>query len=196
MPMPRSRGGSSRPCSGAETTAPPIEIVPEVGCSSPATHLSVVVLPQPEGPSSTTISPAATRKLTSSTAGLPVAKTLRRRSTFNSADMSAHPREGGLPGRSLPVTVDLVPFLDPGVAELLVLLHVRHPDLRDLRIEALGIDRRVLQRRQIAQLLDHEGLALFGEAPVQEQFRGVRMRGRLRDAGRIGIHGHALGREE
>src|ERR687886_796410 len=164
MPMPRSRGGSNRPCSGAETTAPPIEIVPEVGCSSPATHRSVVVLPQPEGPSSTTISPAATRKLTSSTAGLPVAKTLRRRSTFSSADMSVpYPREDRAafaPAGSLPVTVDLVPFLDPGVAQLFVLLHVRHPHLHDLRIEALGIHGRVLQRREIAQLLDHEGLTL------------------------------------
>ena len=31
---------------------------PAVGCSSPATQRSVVVLPQPDGPSSTTISPA------------------------------------------------------------------------------------------------------------------------------------------
>ena len=44
---------------------------PPVGCSRPAMQRSVVVLPQPDGPSSTTISPAAMRKLTSSTAGRP-----------------------------------------------------------------------------------------------------------------------------
>ena len=44
-------------------------ISPEVGCSSPATQRKVVVLPQPEGPSSTTISPAGTAKLTPSIAG-------------------------------------------------------------------------------------------------------------------------------
>jgi hypothetical protein len=57
MPILRSRGGSRRPCSGAETTLPPMLMVPEVGCSRPATQRSVVVLPQPEGPSSTTTSP-------------------------------------------------------------------------------------------------------------------------------------------
>src|SRR6266446_9390683 len=87
MPILRSRGGTSTPCSGAETTAPPMRIVPALGCSSPATQRNVVVLPQPDGPSRATISPAATVKLTSSTAGLPMAKTLRSRSTRNSADI-------------------------------------------------------------------------------------------------------------
>ena len=39
---------------------------------------SVVVLPQPDGPSRTTISPAATRKLTSSTAGRPPENSLHQ----------------------------------------------------------------------------------------------------------------------
>ena len=75
------------PCSGAETTAPPMAIEPDVGCSRPATQRSVVVLPQPDGPSRTTISPAAMRKFTSSTAAMPVLNTLRSRSTFSSADI-------------------------------------------------------------------------------------------------------------
>ena len=71
MPMSRSRGLTSTPRSGSETTRSPIEMRPPVGCSRPATQRKVVVLPQPEGPSSTTISPAGTSKLTPSTAGVP-----------------------------------------------------------------------------------------------------------------------------
>jgi hypothetical protein len=87
MPMLRSRGGTCRPRSGAATSSPPIEIAPPVGCSNPAMQRNVVVLPQPEGPSSTTISPAAMRKLTSSTAGRPTRNCLRRCETISSADM-------------------------------------------------------------------------------------------------------------
>ena len=46
----------------------------------------VVVLPQPDGPSSTTISPAATWKLTPSTAGRPMLNCLRRSLTLSGAD--------------------------------------------------------------------------------------------------------------
>ena len=66
------------PRSGDETTLPAMLISPDVGCSSPATQRSVVVLPQPEGPSRTTISPAGTAKLTPSIAGRPIANCLRR----------------------------------------------------------------------------------------------------------------------
>ncbi len=40
------------------TTRPPMEIVPSVMSSSPATIRSVVDLPQPEGPTSTRNSPS------------------------------------------------------------------------------------------------------------------------------------------
>ena len=70
MPMSRSRGLTSMPRSGSDTTRSPIEMRPPVGCSRPATQRKVVVLPQPEGPSRTTISPAGTSKLTPSTAAL------------------------------------------------------------------------------------------------------------------------------
>ncbi len=43
-------------------------MVPPQGCSSPAMARNVVVLPQPDGPSSVTSSPRATLKLTPSTA--------------------------------------------------------------------------------------------------------------------------------
>ena len=44
------------------TSSPPIRISPEVGSSSPAIMRSVVVLPQPEGPSSMKNSPSSTLK--------------------------------------------------------------------------------------------------------------------------------------
>ena len=48
MAMSRSRGGTSL------TTLPPIQISPSVISSSPAIMRSVVDLPQPDGPTSTT----------------------------------------------------------------------------------------------------------------------------------------------
>src|SRR3954465_11436415 len=57
MPMLRKRGGTCTPRSGAATSSPPIAIMPPVGCSRPAIMRSVVVLPHPDGPSTTTISP-------------------------------------------------------------------------------------------------------------------------------------------
>ncbi len=45
-----------------------MEMRPASGCSKPATMRSVVVLPQPEGPSSVSSSPGSTVRLTSFTA--------------------------------------------------------------------------------------------------------------------------------
>src|ERR1700712_3158079 len=50
------------------TSSSPIKIWPEVGSSSPAIMRSVVVLPQPEGPSRQKNSPSFTVKLESFTA--------------------------------------------------------------------------------------------------------------------------------
>ena len=47
---------------------PPSVIVPEVGVSSPATIRSVVVLPQPEGPSSAKNEPLGTSRSSDFTA--------------------------------------------------------------------------------------------------------------------------------
>ena len=97
MPMSRSRGGSRMPCAGDDTTRPAMLMVPAVGCSSPATQRKVVVLPQPEGPSRTTISPAGTAKLTPSIAGRPTENCLRRSVTSSVAVMVSlwlHVRHG------------------------------------------------------------------------------------------------------
>src|SRR5712671_5435062 len=139
MPMSRSRGGTSTPLAGADTTRPAMLMLPLVGCSNPATQRKVVVLPQPEGPSSTTISPAGTMKLTPSTAGRPTENCLRRSLTSSVAVIASGPS-------SLPIAEGLVPFGDPRLMQCHVLVELRQPDLDHLGIEAFGIDRRHLER--------------------------------------------------
>src|SRR5580693_6595088 len=62
MAMRRCAGGS------AVTSLPPMKMWPPDTCSRPAIKRSVVDLPQPDGPSSTTSEAAAASKLTLSTA--------------------------------------------------------------------------------------------------------------------------------
>src|ERR1700744_5986650 len=140
MPRLRVRGGARMPRDGEDTTLPPIAISPPVGCSSPATKRKVLVLPQPDGPRSTTISPAGTAKLTPSTAGRPIANCLRRSLTSSAAVMMSFPC---LP--SLPVTEGLVPVGDPLVMQLHVFVELRIPEFDNLGIEAFGIGRRLFQ---------------------------------------------------
>ena len=59
MPSLRWSGGTNSPAAASLTTRPPITIVPVSLRSSPATMRKVVVLPQPEGPSSVTNSPCS-----------------------------------------------------------------------------------------------------------------------------------------
>src|SRR5664279_909784 len=137
MPSSRERGGTRMPRSGEETTLPPMLISPEVGCSRPATQRNVVVLPQPEGPSSTTISPAGTAKLTPSIAGRPIANCLRSAVTSSVAVMIL------LPYRSLAVPERLVPFGDPRPVQLHILVELRIPELDHLGIEPFRVGRRI-----------------------------------------------------
>src|SRR6185436_10047130 len=193
MPRSRRRGGTRMPRSGDETTLPAMLISPEVGCSSPATQRSVVVLPQPEGPSRTTISPAGTAKLTPSIAGRPIANCLRRSVTSSVAVMgSAISRTR----RSLRVTVGLVPISDPRRLQLHILIELGEPDLDHFGVKTFWVGRRHLQRRQIAEFLDHEGLPLFGQTPVEKQFCSIGVRGGLWNARRIGIDRRAFRRKE
>src|ERR1700693_1980373 len=143
MPSSRERGGTRMPRAGDDTTCPAMLISPDVGCSRPATQRSVVVLPQPEGPSSTTISPAGTAKLTPSIAGRPIANCLRRSLTSSVAVMVL-PASGIVSRvqRSLPVPERLVPFGNPRPVQLHILVEVRIPHLDHLGIEAFRIGRR------------------------------------------------------
>src|SRR6266480_1676567 len=142
MPRLRERGGTRMPRAGDDTSRPAMLISPPVGCSSPATQRSVVVLPQPDGPSSTTISPAGTAKLTPSIAGRPIANCLRSSVTSSVAVMISPIFRTP---RSLAVTVSLVPIGNPGGVQLHILVELRVPDLDDLGIETFGIDRRLLE---------------------------------------------------
>src|SRR6185312_6275215 len=192
MPMSRWRGGSRMPCSGEDTTRPPMLMTPALGCSRPATQRKVVVLPQPDGPSSTTISPAGTAKLMPSTAGRPTENCLRRASTLSAAVMAPAPRALF----SLAVIIVPVPVLDPLLVQLHVVVHFRQPDLDHLGVEALRVIGRDLERGEIAELFDHEGLALFRQAPVEEQLGGVGMRRGLRHAAGVRVHRGAFRGEE
>jgi hypothetical protein len=64
--MLRRSGGSVR--LGEETMRSPTAISPSVGSTKPAISRSVVVLPQPEGPSRQTSNPCSMRSETLSTA--------------------------------------------------------------------------------------------------------------------------------
>src|SRR3954463_571712 len=142
MPRSRNRGGTRIPRSGDETTLPAMLISPEVGCSSPATQRSVVVLPQPEGPSRTTISPAGTAKLTPSIAGRPIVNCLRRSVTSRVAVIGSIV---SLIRRSLRVAVSLVPIRHPGRLELHILIELGKPDLDHLGIKTFRKGRWHLQ---------------------------------------------------
>src|SRR5919197_1372286 len=68
--MPRLRwcGGTKILAATLTTGRSPMVMRPSSGFSRPAMQRSVVVLPQPDGPSSVTISPAATSKSMAATA--------------------------------------------------------------------------------------------------------------------------------
>src|SRR5262245_34921279 len=68
MPRLRSFGGTNIRAGTLTTTRSPMVMRPSSGFSRPAIQRSVVVLPQPEGPSSVTISPAGTSKSMPATA--------------------------------------------------------------------------------------------------------------------------------
>src|SRR6266850_6708347 len=65
MPRPRRFGGTKMPRCEEYTTSPPTEISPCRGLSRPAMERSVVVLPQPLGPSRVNSFPSGTSKVTS-----------------------------------------------------------------------------------------------------------------------------------
>src|SRR5258707_862541 len=65
MPSPRWFGGTKTPLPAEYTPSPPTTISPCCGRSRPAIERSVVVLPQPLGPSSVNSLPAGTSKVTS-----------------------------------------------------------------------------------------------------------------------------------
>src|SRR5690606_17678279 len=81
--MSRSPGATSF------TTRPPMRSVPALISSSPATMRNRVVLPQPDGPTSTSSSPSATSKLAPTTPTWPFGYCLRRLSSCTCATRSS-----------------------------------------------------------------------------------------------------------
>src|SRR5271163_3370108 len=65
MPKLRRLGATKMPLSDENTTRPPTSMEPDFGRSRPAMERSVVVLPQPLGPSSVNSSPSGTSNDTS-----------------------------------------------------------------------------------------------------------------------------------
>src|SRR5437867_2447062 len=90
--MPRFSGGSEWP--GAEMARPSSSMVPSVGSRKPAIIRKVVVLPQPEGPSSETNSPRASASVARSTAVKAPKRqvTSRRASLLTGGPLCAHAR--------------------------------------------------------------------------------------------------------
>src|SRR5215218_10091340 len=82
MDMRRRSGGVTAP--GADSTSPSTSIVPSEGGMKPAIMRSVVVLPQPEGPSRETNSPSRRARSTPSTAATAPKRRCRlRRTSFD-----------------------------------------------------------------------------------------------------------------
>src|SRR6266540_4399265 len=84
MPRLRRSGGRITRRATSVSTEFPTVMRPASGRSKPATQLSVVVLPQPEGPRRVTNSPSATVSDTSSTARTPPSNTFTRSSMTTS----------------------------------------------------------------------------------------------------------------
>src|SRR5215831_19345112 len=101
---------------------PPSRISPAVGSTKPAIMRSVVVLPQPEGPSSTTSSPCRMSRSTSATACTSPYVLVRPLSCSRAIASSEHSRE-------LDVTVG---EQHPGSDER----DLQHRHRRDRRIDA------------------------------------------------------------
>src|SRR6516162_5566484 len=98
MPMPRSRGGR------AVTSRPSTRMRPPLGCSRPASRRQAVVLPEPDGPSSTRNSPASKARSSARSATVPPAKVLVTRSNrMVMRTLSAFDRAEGQATHELPL---------------------------------------------------------------------------------------------
>ena len=204
MPMLRRRGGTCTPRSGAATLSPPIEIVPrgrlfEAGDAAQGRGLAAAGRPEQhddlarrDAEAHVVDRGAADQR----TACADARRSVRR--TFNSciphamhasviAERAWTPAWPRMRASSLActgrVTAGTRTSCSTRRAILLQpheLFVFRHPHLHDVGIEAFRIERRLLERGEVAELLDHHRLAFLGEAPVEEQPRGVRVGGGLR----------------
>src|SRR6185437_7202929 len=70
MDRPRCSVGMLMPALPSNIVLSPMRMRPDTGCSRPATARKVVVLPQPDGPSSVSCFPASAAKLIGPTAAI------------------------------------------------------------------------------------------------------------------------------
>src|SRR5215470_16383734 len=148
MPKPRSSGRSTSIRRSSSQMLPP-----ESG-SSPATQLSAVDLPQPEGPSRATNSP---RRIVSVSSSSAVVSWKRRvtRSSFSSSKPPSRTAPASLTARpGAPFTRSAL-LLDLGPADLLVPF-------------AEGRDQVLAEERRHDRVLRHQ-LVVFGPAELLEQ---------------------------
>jgi hypothetical protein len=95
MPMPRSLAGTNTFFAESNIVRLPMTMRPACGRSSPAMQRSVVVLPQPEGPSSVMSLPVSTARLTPSTARTSAPEAMNDLCRFSIANMG-QPAAGAL----------------------------------------------------------------------------------------------------
>src|SRR5437763_269431 len=193
MPMSRLCGGTW------VTSCPPTTMRPPSGCSNPAIMRKVVVLPQPEGPSSAKNSPGATRRSTLSTTRVRPSKLFSTRSRRTSAAVR---------GRSLIVTRmgSASSAQDAGYARVDVILALVVPfpidldELRDLRLGVveLGVILRVelhlLVRRRVPHSLAQRLLHVRAEHEIDVGVGKLAHLGAWRDVPHLLEREHALGR--
>src|SRR6266851_2952932 len=135
MPMLRRSGGTTP--RGLEMSRSSDQISPASGLPNPASRLSVVVLPQPDGPSKATSSPSSThRSMPDKAAASP--KLLRRSEIV----IRAIATSAGAAARQLPAAKDPIGESDEHERQQ----HHQYPQGRD-RLEVTGVRQVKDQRR-------------------------------------------------
>src|SRR5262245_60344681 len=142
MPRPRCAGLTAR------RSRPSRRIAPDVGSTKPAIICSVVVLPQPDGPSSDTISPCSTPSHSPSTAVCWPKRLVRFSSSRNATSALALDLAVPALGPLLALGVDRIPV--GRIDQLGALADRRHLELGHVDVD-LGVD------RAVAHLLGEHG---------------------------------------
>src|SRR5690606_25795695 len=184
MPMPRFCGVRR------VTSRPSTRIVPDVGCSKPAIMRSVVVLPQPLGPSSVSNSPRLTVSVRSSTASVDGADDDVATYSLRSAWSSTM--------RSVATAHVFVPVTHPLRGAFLEHVPVHrvghHPLARGGKAGGKAVCRDVRAGGQTEEVARGEYDTLRAADELDESLRGLRMRRACYQCNGIHRHGHtALG---
>src|SRR5829696_3996364 len=132
MPRPRISAGTSIPRARPSTTRSPIRMLPPLGSSSPAIIRKVVVLPQPEGPSSVSSSPSAAVSVAPSTATKAPKLLERLSSAMSGTGYSSASADAEHPLHVFKEEVGLIKLL---IGDALHQLHAGEAHLGDRRLD-------------------------------------------------------------